>query len=170
MKNFFLFILPILLAFNFSNNQSLEQFGQNIFELIKSNKEDEILNLFISKNDFIETIDSSEMNKELADEIKNQFVLKFKNDSLKSIMKIRDGFMQIKEIMRKQYCGENVKIDSVITNVGRLRNLPLNIGKISIVYHCETDSQKIIVSVIQTIKGWKILDEFKLEYKESNYE
>lgn len=162
--------LPVLFSFIGESLSSPDKLGEDVFNLILEKKEADIYDYLIKKEEFGATIDSSDMDKTMAEEFKVQFYQKLSADSLKARGRIKRGYDFIQEVMKKKSCRKNIEIDTIITRINKMRNLPLELGDVQVVFHCDSDTQKVNMSVINTIYGWRLSDNLRLEYKASNYD
>lgn len=169
-KLMFVFTIVCLLAFTGKSYETPIKLGEEIFNLILEKREVDLFKNLIKKGEFGATVDASDMDKEMAEQFKNQFYQKLSDDSLKARERIKRGYDFIQEVMKKKSCKKNIEIDTIITRVNKMRNLPLELGDVQVVYHCEKDTQKINMSVINTVYGWRLSDNLKLQYKASNYD
>ena len=164
-KKVLLLTITSLLLFSFSkkaSNNSPEELAKYIFETIKNNKEDKFLDLLIKNEEFSKTIDASNMDKETAKEFKNQFINKLNKDREKIVNTLKKGFEKVQSDINIKSCKTTIQLGEIIHQVDTLINIPLEIGKLNIQYICSKDTQEVSVRVINTIKGWRVIEKLRL--------
>ena len=165
MKNSILFILFISVSLSFvkkSKTSTPEEFAGTLFSIIKQNDEKALVDLFLTNKEISETIDESSMEKEVAASFKEEFIEKLNKDREKTIEKLKDGFSKIRADIESKECENNIKLGAITPKVATLRNLPLEMGELDFEYICTTDTQLVSIAVINTNKGWRILEKIRL--------
>ena len=157
------FLSLVTLSFIKKKDSSLpEDLANIIFELIKDNKEKQFLELLIKNEEFTKTIDASDMDKEAAKEFKTQFTQKLNADREKTIKKLKEGFAKIQTDISNKSCKTEIQLGNITPKVAPLGNLPLELGELNFQYICSKDTQNVNVKVINTIKGWRVIEKIRL--------
>ena len=154
-----------LVTFSFTkkkDNSSPEDLANSIFKTIKNNKEKQFLKLFIKDEEFNQTIDASDMDKEVAKEFKAQFIQKLNADREKTTKKLKEGFAKIQTDISNKSCKTEIQLGNITLQVASLRNLPLELGELNFQYICSKDTQNVNVKIINTIKGWRVIEKIRL--------
>ena len=157
------FLSLVLFSFIKKNdNSSPEVLAKTIFETIKNNKEKQFLELLIKNEELTKTIDASDMDKESAKEFKAQIIQKLNADRDKITKKMKEGFAKIQADISNKSCKNEIKLGSITPKFTPLRNLPLELGELNFQYICSKDTQNVYVKVINTIKGWRVLEKIRI--------
>ena len=158
-----------ILFFGFTTPEkpkTLDDLGKEIFEAI-NNKDLKMVKSFIVTAEEIEsTIDNSDMAEDKKTVFKSQFADKITTDMDKTVLQIEKGFNEIRKNIKSKKCKGGVTIGQITPKTNKLRNLPIELGDLEILYSCKDDIEKINVEVIKTDAGWRILEKLRLVYKE----
>ena len=145
---------------------TLDQLGNEIFDAINNNDLEKVKSLIVSIEEIETTVNNSDMPEDKKSTFKSQFSMKIKSDMDKTITKIEEGFLKIKENIDSKKCTNGVSIGEITPKTNKLRNLPIELGELEIQYSCKDDIERINVEVIKTESGWRILEKLRLVYKE----
>ena len=140
--------------------------GQNIFNAIKSENKEQLLDLIVTNEEMIETIDDSNLSDSIKASFKSEFITMLNEKSDKTTAQIIKGYTTIRNDIDNKKCGNSITLGRLTENTSHLKNLPIELGHLEIEYLCKKKSSIIDVEIINTTRGWRILEKLRLRAKE----
>jgi len=137
------------------------QLGEKIFNAIKAQNKNEILDLIVKKKEILSTIDKSGMPQDKAEELRKSFVNKWESQQKETREKIIKGYNKIINDIIQRNCQKTIRMGVIIPETLKLRNLPIELAHLDIEYKCGEPSDTIGVDIINTSEGWRILEHLR---------
>ncbi|MES2141201.1 MAG: hypothetical protein V4511_15950 [Bacteroidota bacterium] len=138
-----------------------KELGLKIFEAIKNQKEKALLDLIVTEKETENTLDQSDLPDSILIPFKKEFITKLNTDKERTKEQIQRSYTEIINDINIKNCKKNIQIGNIIPITDKLRNLPVEIGQLEIEYKCSEITETISVKIINTSKGWRILEKLR---------
>ena len=135
-------------------NDSIDDFAKLFFNHCIDNNLNGLLFLKVNEEDIKTTILKSSLNEDK----KNELLKKFSKDKDEITSNINRGLSRFDETVKQSKCTKKeIRFIKVIDKIHDFKGIML--GTVEIIYICKNLEHKIIVEIIKTEKGWKIMDD-----------
>lgn len=164
--NTVMFFIISLLTLSFSSGklsdkrlETAEELGQAIVSCLAANDKAKLMELFITENDLVESIDRSNMEEAKKTHFKKGLIAKLQTDRDKTVATIQKGFDDIVKAVNKK----PITVTSLKVDVNALKDLPdMEIGDMEVNLTAKRKKITFSVEIMHTVNGWKILEKLRL--------